>query len=128
MTEPATDDGDAPTPGGYEWTPDVLRTARVSRRQRWALLLAATVLGVGLAWLHWVGLVVAGVLVGIVSRTVPRAVGAGVAVGVLILAVAVLASPSMGAGELLGLAPLSYVTVGVALVGAVWGSLVRAVV
>jgi hypothetical protein len=113
---------------GFDWTPEWLETARGRRGRRRSLLLSAAVLGLALAWLHWIGLFVAGALVGLASRSVPRAVAAGVALGVLVLAVHVLASPVMSAGAFASLTPISYVTIGLAIVAPVWGSLVRAVV
>ena len=113
---------------GYAWTPTALATVRSRRRWRWSLLAVAMLVGLGLAWLHWLGLVVGGALVGVVSRTVPRAVAVGLAFGGFVLAVHVLASPAMGAGEFLGFAPLSSVTLAAALVGPTWGALLRAVV
>jgi len=93
-----------------------------------AVLVAAALVGLALAWIHWLGLFVAGGLVGLVSRTLPRAVVAGLAVGVLALVGHVLASPVMNAGEFLALTPASYVTIAAALLAPVWGSLVRGVI
>lgn len=124
MTADATGGGSL----GYDWTPAWLAGVRGRRNRRRALLVAAAIVGLSLAWLHWLGLVVAGALVGLASRTVPRAVAAGLGLGVVVLVVHVLASPVMGAGEFLGLVPISYLGLGVGLVAPVWGSLVRAVV
>lgn len=124
-----TRDRTAETGGvGFDWTPARLAAARAQPgRRRW-LLLSAVVLGLALAWLHWLGLFVAGALVGLASRSLPRAVAGGVATGVLVLAVHLLASPVMSPAEFASLTPLSFLTVGLALVGPTWGSLVRAVV
>ena len=124
----AVEETTAPAGTGYAWTPTALVTVRSRRRWRWTLLAVAILVGLGLAWLHWLGLVVGGALVGAVSRTVPRAVAASLAFGALVLAVHVLASPVMGAGDFVGFVPLSYVTLATALVGPTWGALVRAVV
>lgn len=110
------------------WAPPALVAVREDRRRRWVALLLAAVAGVALAWVHWLGLFAAGALVGLVSRTLPRAVGAGLGVGVAVLAVHVLASPTMGPAEFWTLAPASYVTVAAALVAPAWGALVRGVV
>ena len=110
------------------WTPSVLVAIRETRKTRWIALLAAGVLGLGLAWAHWLGLFAAGALVGLVSRDVPRAVAAGLAMGLVVLAVQVLAIPAMGPGEFLRLSPPSYLAVAAALVAPAWGSLVRGVV
>jgi hypothetical protein len=123
------DDATAATDAaGFSWTPRWLAAARKRPNRRRSLLLAAALLGLALAWIHWLGLFVAGALVGFASRTLPRALAAGLAVGLLVLAVHVLASPVMSVGELASLTPLSYVTIGLAVVVPLWGSLVRAVV
>jgi hypothetical protein len=108
--------------------PAFLTTVRTEPRKRYAAFAVLVVVGVAAAWVHWLGLFVAGVLVGLVSRTVPRAVAAGLGVGVAALVLTVLASPTMGVGEFLALTPPAYVAIGSGLVLPVWGSLVRAVV
>lgn len=116
------------TPADDPVRPGFLTTVRTEPRKRYAALAVALVVGLGAAWVHWLGLVVAGALVGLVSRTVPRAVAAGLGVGVAALALNVLASPTMGPGEFLALTPPAYVAIGAGLVGPVWGSLIRGVV
>lgn len=110
------------------WTPRPLIALRARRNQRLAALVAAGLLGLLAVSVHWLGLVVAGALVGLVSRTLPRAVLAGLGFGLLVLGVHVLASPVMGAGEFVALTPPSYVTIAASLVGPVWGSLLRGVI
>ncbi|SDM95060.1 hypothetical protein SAMN04487949_2955 [Halogranum gelatinilyticum] len=88
----------------------------------------AVVVGLALAWVHWLGLFAAGALVGLVSRDLPRAVVAGLVVGVIVLVANQFVVPAMDPSEFLGLAPASYVTIAAAFVAPVWGSLVRAVV
>jgi hypothetical protein len=119
---------DAEESDGADWTPAALADLRTNDAQRRAALVAAALVGVLAASVHWLGLVVAGALVGLVSEDLPRALAAGLAVGVLVLVVHVGASPVMGPGEFVGLAPASYVGVGAALVAPLWGSLVRGVV
>lgn len=109
-------------------TPQFLLRIRGTRRTRWVALVATGLLGLGLAWLHWLGLFAAGALVGLVSRDVPRAVTAGLAMGLLVLAVQVLAVPPMGPGEFLALSPPSYLAVAAALLAPAWGSLGRGVI
>lgn len=99
-----------------------VRTA--PRRRRFALVLALGA-GLALAWVHWLGLFVAGALVGLVSENLPKALAAGLGVGVLALALTVLASPAIGAGEFLALSPASYVAAGASLLLPTWGALVR---
>jgi hypothetical protein len=50
---------------------------------------------------------------------------AGLGFGVLVLALFFLLSPAVSPGPFLSLAPLSYLTVGLAIAGPVWGSLLR---
>jgi hypothetical protein len=113
--------------GGADWTPAWLADLRETDDRRHAALVAAALVGLAAAMVHWLGLFLAGALVGLVCRTVPRAVAAGVGVGVLVLVVHVGASPVMGPGEFLALSPASYLTVAVGLLAPVWGSLVRGV-
>lgn len=110
------------------WTPRSLTDLRSRRNRRLAALVAAALLGLVAASVHWIGLFVAGALVGLASRTLPRALVGGLAVGVLVLVVHVLGSPVMDVGEFVDLAPAAYVTIGAGLLAPVWGSLVRGVV
>lgn len=139
--DPATERGEKPAPddrpadrnGGLlgtrpDWTLEFLRSIRADTRKRAVALLVAAAIGLALAWVHWLGLFVAGALVGLVSRTLPRAVLAGLVFGVLVLAVNVLANPTMGAGEFAGLTPPTYVAIAAALLAPAWGSLLRGVV
>jgi len=123
-TEPV--DGTADRPG-TALTPRFLIALRENRRWRFVALLAATVLGVVLAWIHWLGLFVAGSLVGLASTSVPRALATGLILGVSVLLVNVLVIPIMSVGEFVELTPASYVTVAVSLVAPLWGSLVHGV-
>lgn len=119
---------DEPTePPSRGWTPRALSELRERRGRRLAALVAAALVGIALAWVHWLGLFVAGALVGLASRTLPRALIAGLAVGVLVLAVHVVAIPGMDAGEFLALEPASTVALAAALIAPTWGSLVRGV-
>ena len=134
MTDDATGPGDGEgADGGLLgrdpwWTPDALRAVRGDPRRRAAALAVAAAVGLGAAWLHWLGLFVAGGLVGLVSRTLPRAVLAGLAVGGLAVAVTVLTHPAMAAGEFLALTPPAYVAVAAGVLAPAWGALVRGVV
>lgn len=125
-----TDDGPDGGPLGPEpdWTPAALASIRADSRTRRVALAVAAAVGLALAWVHWLGLFAAGALVGLVSRTPPRAVVAGVAFGVLVLVVTVVASPVMGPREFLGLTPPVYVAAAAALLAPAWGSLLRGVV
>ena len=103
---------------------DLLYRARAHPRDRWLALAGAALLGLALAWLHWTGLVVAGVLLGVVSRTLWRGLIAAFGFGVLVLVV--FAATLGGAvGEVLAMTPAVYLTVAAALGLPVFGSLVR---
>lgn len=127
--EGAEADGAADAAGGDGpgWTPAALADLRADDNRRRAALVTAALVGLLAAAVHWLGLVLAGALVGLVSEDLPRALAGGLAVGVLVLAVHVSASPVMGPGEFVALAPAAYVSVGAALVAPLWGSLVRGV-
>lgn len=116
--------------GGHDgpWTPGILTEIRERPRWRAVALVVAVAIGVAVARVHWLGLFAAGALVGLASRTAPRAVLAGLAVGGVVLVVQVLASPGMDAGEFLALTPPAYVAVAAALALPAWGSLVRGVI
>jgi hypothetical protein len=119
---------DLPPAGAGSWTPSFLIEMRESPIQRRVLLVVALLAGLALAWFHWAGLFFAGALVGLVSKTVPRAACAGFVVGVLVLGAHVLTIPAMGAGEFVALSPPSYLAVAAALLMPLWGSFVRGVV
>jgi hypothetical protein len=91
-------------------------------------LAVAAVVGLAAAWVHWLGLVLGGGLVGLASSRLRWAVVAGLGFGALVLAAFVVASPALSAGELLALRPPVYVTVGAGLGLPLLGSLVRGVV
>ncbi|MDR5672874.1 hypothetical protein RH858_06890 [Halalkaliarchaeum sp. AArc-GB] len=64
-------------------------TQRERRILRWLLWIGAAVAGVGLASVHWVGIVIGGAFVGLLARTVPRGVLAGATFGVIVWLVSV---------------------------------------
>lgn len=123
-----TDGHDEPTTGRIAGVDDRIARMRADDRQRRAALAVAIGLGIAVVALHWVGLFVAGALVGLTRQTLPRALAAGLAFGILVVAVFFLVTPLVSPGNVLVLAPLSYVTVGIALVGPVWGALARGLV
>ena len=108
--------------------PAALTAVRADPRRRAVALLVAAVVGLAVAWIHWLGLFVAGALVGLVSRSVPRAVGWGLAVGALALALTVFVHAIMSLQEFLALSPPVYVAVAAGLAAPAWGALVRGVV
>ncbi|WP_436929732.1 hypothetical protein [Halosimplex halobium] len=62
-----------------------LYDAQTSPRERWALTVTATALGLALATVHWAGLLVGGALVGFAQPTLRRALVAGFAFGGVVL-------------------------------------------
>ena len=93
---------------------------------RWALTAAAAAVGVGLATLHWSGLVAGGALVGLCWPSVRRAVVAGFGFGVLVLAVfAVRFALSGTLDQYLAMGPLLAVSTIVPLVAGPLGAAVR---
>ena len=113
---------------GRPWTPGVLTAIRGRRRWRLSALLVATLVGFGVAWVHWLGLFVAGGLLGLAARTPGRAVLSGAIFGSLVVVGQVLLVPDMTVIEFLALRPPVYVTLGLGVGAPVWGSLVRGVV
>lgn len=100
--------------------------ADVARRRRAVTI--GLVVGLGLAWFHWLGLVAGGALVGVTRQSLPRAVIAGLGFGIVALVAAVLAPGTLGIGVLTALAPVSYLAIAIGLVLPVWGALARGVV
>lgn len=107
---------------------NALTAVRADPRWRAVALAVAAVVGLAIVWVHWLGLFVAGALVGLVSRSVSRAVGWGLVVGVLALAGTVLTHPVMGPREFLALSPPAYVAIASGLGAPAWGGLVRGVI
>lgn len=98
---------------------------RADDTRRRVALVGAVLIGLGLAAVHWVGLFVAGGLVGLTRKTLGGALLAGAGFGVLVLAAFFVVTPLVTPSNLLVLAPLSYVTIALAVVGPTWGALVR---
>jgi len=102
---------------------------RGDRRQRLAVTTVAVVVGFGLATLHWAGLLIAGALVALPQRSLPRGLVAGICVGVLVvvgflarLALAGTLNPVLGMGQ------PSLLALAIGLLLPAFGSLVRGVV
>lgn len=109
------------------WRPDHLTEIRTDPRKHAAALAVAILVGLAVAWVHWLGLFVAGALVGLVSPSVPRAVGWGFLVGGLAIVLTVVTSP-MGPAAFVAFRPPAYVTLAAGLLAPIWGSLARLVV
>lgn len=106
-----------------------LAALRADDRQRAAVVAAGVVIGLGLGWLHWLGLVLGGALVALPARTVPRGLALGFGLGLLELSLfaVVLAAngalePALATGMVGGLA------VALGLGAPLLGALVRGVV
>ncbi len=101
---------------------------RADRRQRLAATAAAVVVGIGLATLHWAGLLIAGALVALPQRSVSRGIAAGLGVGVLVV-VAFLVSLALAGtlGPTLAMGQPSLLALGIGLLLPPLGSLVRGI-
>lgn len=108
----------------YERGRAALERARTRPRTHRLALLVAIAVGLVLTWFHWLGLVLGGALVGVVSQSGRRALLAGLGLGIFVL-VAFVATLGGDAGAAFAMTPASYVTVGSALALPVFGSLVR---
>ncbi|NKE36198.1 hypothetical protein GWG54_10285 [Natronococcus sp. JC468] len=104
-----------------------LERVRTEPRAHWIAVLVVVPVGLVLAWLHWLGLVVAGALVGFVSPTVRRGLAGALGFGVLVLV-----AFAVGLGEsvwrVLEMTPAVYVTVASALGLPALGALARGLV
>lgn len=58
-----------------------LRTVRRTAQLRWAAFILATLVGLGLASLHWLGLLVGGAMVSVPAQSPRRGLAAGVCFG-----------------------------------------------
>lgn len=106
-----------------------LGAIRADDRRRLALGAAGVVLGLGLGYYHWFGLVLGGALVALPARTVGRGVAAALGLGLLELAVFVILLAGNGAlGPAISTGTVGVVGVLVGLAGPVLGSLARAIV
>lgn len=95
----------------------------------WIALLLATGIGLGLASVHWTGLVAGGALVGLVATSLKRALLAGVGFGVTALVVwfgTLVASGVLG--KVLATGQFVWIAVAVGVAAPLAGSLLRGVV
>ncbi|OIB56871.1 hypothetical protein [Natrialba sp. SSL1] len=104
-----------------------LESIRTTPRRRAVALVLAAGLGVVFAWYHWIGLVLGGALVGLVSTTFRRALVTAVGFGLVVLGLFVI-SLGGATAQVLEMAPIVYLTVGAAIGLPVLGSLVRGIV
>jgi len=107
----------------------VLDRIRTEPRTHWIALVAAIVLGLAAATVHWIGLVLAGALVGLVSQSLRRALLAGFGFGVLAVLVWMGSLAWAGAlGKVLNTGLFGLLSVGIGILVPTFGSLVRGVV
>jgi hypothetical protein len=102
-----------------------LADLRADDRRRRIALAGGVVAGLGLSWVHWMGLVVGGAAVGLSRRSVPRALLAALGFGALVTVAGIGLTPTVGLAEFVGLSRLGAVTVAVGMVLSVWGALLR---
>lgn len=104
-----------------------LHAIRADRGRRRIAVLAAGALGVGLASVHWLGIVAAGALVGVFAPTPRRALLWGLAIGVVVLSTFFVQAYAAGTLDRVTAAGQPFlVAVITPLVGAPLGALVRA--
>jgi len=125
MGEESAGDGNADRRGRFSPVAR-LKTAQTRPRERWALTIAAAAVGLGLATVHWGGLVAGGALVGLCWPTFRRALVAGLAFGVVALAAFAGRLALAGTlGHYLGMGPLLAISVAVPLVAGPLGASAR---
>ena len=105
---------------------DALRT---DRRRRLLATVTGAVVGLALAPLHWSGLLLAGALVALPQRSVPRGVAAGLGVGVAVVVVFLAWLVVAGTlGPVLGMGQPAWLALGIGLALPAFGAVVRGVV
>lgn len=95
----------------------------------WVVMIAAVVLGFVLASVHWLGLVAAGILIGLVTTSFKRGLMAALGFGFLVLAVWFLRLALGGSlGKVLATGQFLGIAILVGLCAPLLGSLVRGIV
>ena len=106
-----------------------LARIRSSRRRQALSALVGGALALALTTVHWGGLVVGGVAVGLVSRTLIGAVAAGLAFGTAVLVVFLATLGSAGTlGAALGMGQFTVITLVLPLVAGALGALAHGIV
>jgi len=126
----AATDGGAPTAERAP-TAGPLATLRGQSGRRRLVTLAAVVVGVGVAWLHWLGLVAGAALVALPQRSFRLGLAAGVGFGAVAVVVNVAFLAASGPAALataFAMMQVFGVSVAAPLVAGVVGGLVRGVV
>lgn len=105
---------------------DVAASLRGTRTGRRVGVFAALLVALAGGFVHWVGFVAGGVIVGLVARTVPRALLGGLAVGgfTWLVFLSLLAADGV-AGAYLSTGVVALLTVAIPVGGALFGSLAR---
>lgn len=99
---------------------------RENDRDHWLALVAACVVGLGLATIHWVGIVLGGAFVGVLSTTLKRALLSGAGFGILVVVVwAGLLGVAGSFGDVTAMNEIALLPVGIALGLAILGSALR---
>lgn len=94
----------------------------------WIALVSCCVVGLVLASVHWLGLVAGGALVGLVARSLARAIVSAIGFGVLVLIIWALSLAVAGSlGNVVGMGLFAGIGVGIAIALPVLGSLIRGV-
>lgn len=103
-----------------------LDETRADDRRRWLLSVVGVVVGLALAWVHWLGFVVGGALVALPQVSFPRGMLAGLGFGVLSVVVFTIWFATVTAfGTYLAMGQVLVVSAAAPLVFAVLGSLAR---
>lgn len=106
-----------------------LTRVRKDPHRHWIALVVSIGIGLVLASVHWLGLVVGGALVGLVSTSLVRALFAGIGFGLLVLLVWTASLWITGSlSRVLEMGEFGLVAVAIALVAPAVGSLLRGVV
>lgn len=103
-----------------------LETLRTDLTLNSAAFLGVVVIGLAITWFHWSGLLIAGLLIGVISRSLPAAVLNAILFGAVVL-VAFGITEGVAVLEYHELTPIIYVTVGSAFGLPIFGSLLRGV-
>ncbi|WP_435332701.1 hypothetical protein [Haloarchaeobius sp. TZWWS8] len=106
-----------------------LADLRGDRRRRAVATAAAVVVGLGLVWVHWLGLLLAGALVALPQERVRRGIAAALCFGTFVLCVFLVEFALVGAlGKFGGMGTVATLPVAIALGLPTFGSLSRAIV
>lgn len=110
-------------------SPPGLARLREDPLVHWLALLVAVTVGIWLAAVHWLGLVAAGALVGLVAASLRRALLAGVGFGAFAIAVWLTRHAVAGTlGAVLATGEFVLIAVAIGLAAPLLGSLVRGIV